>query len=84
MRQGGRPVFARKVGAGWTGWVPMVANTGLEQLCVIAETAPAMKARLAELFEKEFTAADILPREKVLAERFSNRRNAEKIAGLLS
>lgn len=63
---------------------PMVANTGLEQLCVVAETAPSMKARLAELFEKEFTAADILPREQVLAERFSNRRNAEKIEECLA
>lgn len=62
---------------------PMVANTGIESLCTIAETATAMKARLIELFTKELTDAEIQQRKTILGEKFSNKANAEKIAKLL-
>lgn len=62
---------------------PMVANTGLESLCIIHETAAAMRAGLQAIRETEFTAADIAKRKSVLDERFSNRKNAEKILALI-
>ena len=62
---------------------PMVANTGLESLCIIHENASSMRAGLQAIRETEFTQADIAKRKTVLDERFSNRRNAEKILKLL-
>jgi hypothetical protein len=62
---------------------PMVANTGVESLCVIGETAPAMISQLNNCFAKEFTQEEIEKRKILLAEKFSNRRNAEKIVGLI-
>lgn len=62
---------------------PMVANTGVESLCVIAETASSMKARLNEIFREEFSANAIDQRRAILLEKFSNRKNAEKILELL-
>jgi glycosyltransferase involved in cell wall biosynthesis len=62
---------------------PMVANTGVESLCVIAETAPAMRARLIELFAKDFEEAEIANRRALLNGRFSNTENAKKIVRLL-
>lgn len=62
---------------------PMVANTGVESLCIIAETAPAMKARMKELIAKNFTEEDIQRRKDLLREKFSNKKNAEKIVKLL-
>lgn len=62
---------------------PMVANTGVESLCTIAQTASAMKARLHELAAKSFTEIDVEQRRMTLMERFTNRTNAEKILELL-
>jgi hypothetical protein len=62
---------------------PMVANTGLESLCIIHENASSMRAGLQAIRDTAFTQADIEKRRSVLDERFSNRKNAEKIAGLL-
>ncbi|HTL81145.1 MAG TPA: glycosyltransferase family 1 protein [Bacteroidia bacterium] len=58
---------------------PMIANTGLEELCVVAETSLAMRARLNELFRMEFTEADVEKRKLVLGDKFSNKKNAEKL-----
>ena len=62
---------------------PMVANTGVESLCTVAETAPAMKARLNELFEKDIATDEIERRGKILLERFSNKVNAEKLLSFI-
>jgi hypothetical protein len=62
---------------------PMVAHTGLETLCTIAETAPAMKARLHELFATRFEQSQIEKRKEILLEKFSNTKNAKKIIELL-
>lgn len=62
---------------------PMVANTGLESLCIIHESASSMRAGLQTIRDTEFTSADITKRKSVLDERFSNRKNAEKILDLL-
>jgi hypothetical protein len=62
---------------------PMVANTGLESLCVIGETAPGLKSQLLKLFTDDFQEAEIEKRKSLLAEKFSNKRNAEKITAFL-
>jgi hypothetical protein len=62
---------------------PMVANTGLESLCVTAETAPALKSQLLKLFREEFKEEEIEKRKTLLAEKFSNKKNAEKIVQLI-
>ncbi len=62
---------------------PMVANTGLESLCVMGETSAAMKSQLKKLFAEEFKSEEIEKRKVLLADRFSNRNNAEKIVELI-
>jgi hypothetical protein len=62
---------------------PMVANTGLENLCVIGETAPALKSQLLKLFVQDFDNTETEKRKELLSQKFSNRMNAEKIIGLL-
>ncbi len=61
----------------------MVANTGLESLCIIHEDAASMRVGLQAIQELEFSQADIVKRKSVLDERFSNRKNAEKILALI-
>lgn len=63
---------------------PMVANTGLESGCIIREDAAIMREELKNLRDIPFTAADIEQRKLILDDRFSNRKNAEKILRLLS
>ncbi len=62
---------------------PMVANTGLEAACVVAETALMMKLRLLDMYEKPFTAEAIQARKRILGKGFSNELNAAKIIHLL-
>ena len=61
----------------------MVANTGLESVCVIGETAPALKSQLLKLFKEDFKEEEIEKRKILLAEKFSNKKNAEKIVELI-
>lgn len=61
---------------------PMVSNTGVESLCVIADTANAMQQKLSELMLLPFTNDAKQLREKVLNEKFDNSENAKKLAGL--
>lgn len=63
---------------------PMVANTGLESLCVIREDASSMRAEVQNLLNVPFTKADVERRLQVLGDRFSNKMNAEKILQLIS
>lgn len=62
---------------------PMVENTGLEELCVICETAEHMQAALDELLQSPFPQLEIEKRKKLLGELYSNRNNAEKLLPLL-
>lgn len=62
---------------------PMVANTGLESLCTIADTAAGLQQAIEEKFEKEFDPAQAAQRETILLRDFSNKANAEKILELL-
>ena len=61
----------------------MVANTGLESLCEMANDATAFKEQLKKLFAKAFTVTDIEKRKKVLCENFSNTTSAQKLMDLL-
>ena len=62
---------------------PMVASTGLESLCIIGETAAAMKSSLQKIVEEDFSNDSIQKRKLILLDRFSNRKNAEKILDLI-
>lgn len=63
---------------------PMVANTGVESLCIVNDEASGMRNAILQIKDTAFTAADIDKRKVVLGERFSNKINAEKIVQLLS
>ena len=62
---------------------PMVTNTGLEKLCVIADTVEGMKKEVIRLFEKSFDQTEIKKREEILMRDFSNLENVKKILQLL-
>ncbi len=62
----------------------MVKNTGLEPLCIVADNAEEMKKKIRELIGVEFTMEIIQERERLLSEKFSNRVNAERLAGLIN
>jgi hypothetical protein len=61
----------------------MVANTGLESLCIVADTPAEMKEKISHIFSQSFTQADIAKRENVLTKTFSNKENAEKLSKIL-
>ena len=58
---------------------PMVVNTGLEELCIVADTADEMKKRIIEISEKSFPEREIKNRTETLFVNFSNTKNAEKL-----
>lgn len=62
---------------------PMVANTGLESLCHIHDSAQAMKSAVMALQKVEFRQEEIENRKGILGEQFSNKANAEKILRLI-
>ena len=55
----------------------MVANTGLDELCEVANTASEMASQIARLMQKEFTTIDIDRRKKVLLNSFNNTSNIQ-------
>jgi glycosyltransferase involved in cell wall biosynthesis len=64
---------------------PMVEHTGLESLCIVANTPERMKEKIRDVMngKKEFTQKDIQKREKVLLENFSNEKSAAALIRLL-
>ena len=62
---------------------PMVDNTGLESLCIQANTADAMKEKLRQVFQKEFTERERKKREEILLSDFSNEQNAGKLLKII-
>ncbi|MEO5675064.1 MAG: glycosyltransferase [Chitinophagales bacterium] len=62
---------------------PMVENTGLEDLCIIRETAEDMAAAIRDLMQQSFSEAEIEKRKNILGVLYSNRKNAEKMLPLL-
>ena len=61
---------------------PMVANTGLESLCSIHDSAESMTKEIMRLFELPFDMQEVQRREGILIQNFSNSRNVEKLLGL--
>ncbi|GIV32823.1 MAG: hypothetical protein KatS3mg031_0358 [Chitinophagales bacterium] len=62
---------------------PMVRNTGLESLCIVADNAAQMKEAVLGLKEEPFTEEMIEKRRKLLYQKFSNQANAAKLIGLI-
>lgn len=62
---------------------PMVANTGLEPFCTVADSASAMRKAVEQLLKKEYNGSDTALREEKLLKDFSNAENAQKLAGLI-
>ncbi|MDX2000878.1 MAG: mannosyltransferase [Chitinophagales bacterium] len=61
----------------------MVENTGLENLCIIADSAEEMQAEIGQLFNSSMTPAAIESRKRLLQSQFSNQANAQRLAGLI-
>lgn len=61
----------------------MVENTGLEELCIVADSADLMKQEIKELLDRDFEATEIEKREKILLKQFSNEVNAGRLIELL-
>ncbi|MGZ4035882.1 MAG: glycosyltransferase family 4 protein, partial [Bacteroidia bacterium] len=62
---------------------PMVANTGLEDLCSVKDSADEMTKEIIRLFELPFDMTEKEKREKILMENFSNVTNVKKLVGLI-
>lgn len=57
----------------------MLAGTGLNELCTIAEDSAGLKTALGMLFGRTFEEGEIEKREKILEDRFSNQHNASQL-----
>ncbi|MEI8047066.1 MAG: glycosyltransferase family 1 protein [Bacteroidota bacterium] len=57
----------------------MLAGTGLESLCEIAESAGEMKKKIYTLFNTEFEQQQLLKRTELLQKQFSDQVNADKL-----
>ncbi|MBX2973339.1 MAG: glycosyltransferase, partial [Flavobacteriales bacterium] len=62
---------------------PMVEGTGLAELCHVHDSAEAMRTSILACMGAPANGQAIERRVEVLEERFSNRRNAERILRLL-
>ena len=63
---------------------PMVINTGLEELCVIKNSAHEMAIEIHGLFRLPFQTTEIKKRENILSHHFSNIETAKKLIAMLS
>ncbi len=57
----------------------MVENTGLEEICSIANTSLEMQETVKELFTQQFTQSEIDKRKEILLSGFGNRENILKL-----
>lgn len=62
---------------------PMIANTGLQDLCTVTKDATQMRAALISLFDKEITNEDIQLRKNFFAKNFNNAESAQQIISLI-
>ena len=63
---------------------PMVEGTGLAQLCYVHDNAETIRTSILACMARPADGQAIEQRAKILEERFSNKRNAERILQLLS
>jgi glycosyltransferase involved in cell wall biosynthesis len=61
----------------------MIAGTGLEKACHIADNAAMMKYHIFRLFQKAFTADDIELRQGLLMQHFNNDLHADELIKLV-
>lgn len=57
----------------------MVANTGLDELCIVSDTAITMRQAVDHYMQQPFTAENIELRRQRLSKRFSNAENVKLI-----
>ena len=57
----------------------MLAGTGLESLCQIAENSMEMKEKISKLFNQEFDQNQMAARSEILQKHFSDEANALKL-----
>jgi len=63
---------------------PMVVNTELEQLCIVANDASEMKLRLNEVFKYPFSMQEIYNRQAILnTNGFTNKHNLNNLLSLI-
>ena len=61
----------------------MVENTGLENLCLIANNPKDIGLKINELLKKPFNEEDIQNREQTLLKNVNNEHNTQKLINLL-
>lgn len=61
---------------------PMVANTGLEHLCSVQDSATEMAEEIVRLFDTPFDVSQAESREAILTQSFSNTANIKKLISL--
>jgi hypothetical protein len=61
----------------------MVRHTGLEELCIVANTPAAFKQALQENFKQSFKEEEVGKRKQILQSLFDNRTNAAELAHLV-
>jgi len=61
----------------------MLKGTSLDSLCEIGNTAEELKAKLRDLFKKEFTIEETVRRQELLKEKYDNQVNGEKMISLI-
>ncbi|MCB0821050.1 MAG: glycosyltransferase family 1 protein [Bacteroidales bacterium] len=62
---------------------PMLNGTGLDTLCHIGNSPESLSEQLDRLFNISFEKSEIDKREKLLFERFSNEKNADRLISLV-
>jgi hypothetical protein len=62
----------------------MVNNTGMEKLCIIANTPTEFKTAITKLMGQNFTEEDIEKRKHILQSRFDNHKNASELISFIS
>lgn len=63
--------------------LPMVANTGLEALCSVQNSAAEMAVEITRLFDLPFDMHEKQKRENILSLNFSNEVNIKKLLALI-
>ncbi|MDB4303891.1 hypothetical protein N9934_03775 [Desulfosarcina sp.] len=61
----------------------MLNGTGLDELCTVGDTAEELKQNLQAIFEKDFEQSEIIKRKELLADRYSNDKNADYLIQLV-
>ena len=61
----------------------MLSGSKLDNLTIIANEAPEMKAAIKDLFSKSFSEADIEERKRLLGLIYNNGDNVQKLIDLI-